>query len=307
MRTQVYKSTGNRYLVKEEGGTFVTARVRGKLRIDKEISTTNPVAVGDWVSLAADRDEEGVAVIDAIEPRENYMVRQAVYPVVRRHIIAANLDLAVLVCCLKKPFTSQGFTDRFLVTAEAYHIPCLIVFNKADQHIGNTLKALTKRKALYKNIGYETLETSPITGLGIEDLKERLKGKTCLFTGHSGVGKSTLINQLIPDLNLQTKAVSDSSEKGQHTTTFAQMYDWEEGSQIIDTPGIKELGLVDIPPAELSHYFPEMKTLLPDCHFNNCLHINEPQCAVKKALANGEISSERYESYLSLYERLSNR
>lgn len=305
MRALIYKSTGNFYLAKDTTGAFQQCRFRGKFKIDKEISTTNPIAVGDWVTLGPDRDSEGIAMIVSVEERKNYIIRAAIHHPALRHIIAANMDLAILVATLKNPFTSQGFMDRFLVTAEAYHIPALIVFNKADTHQGNTVEAWENKKHILEKAGYPTLTVSAETGSGISELKKYIQDKISLFSGHSGVGKSTLINALSPDFQLKTGAVSDYNEKGKHTTSFAAMYDLPFGGQIIDTPGIKELGLVDIGKGELSHYFPEMASKLNDCKFNNCIHLNEPGCAIKEAVMKGQICSERYQSYISLLEDLS--
>lgn len=273
--------------------------------MDKEISTTNPIAVGDRVLLSEEKDAEGTATILSVEKRKNYIIRAATHHSRQRHIIASNMDLAVLIATLKNPFTSQGFIDRFLVTAEAYHIPTLIVFNKADTFQGNTFLAWEHKKNILKKAGYATLTVSAQTGKGVENLKTLIKDKTTLFCGHSGVGKSTLINCLAPDLDLKTGIVSDYNEKGKHTTSFAAMFDLPFGGRIIDTPGIKELGLVDIEKEELSHYFPEMAERLNSCRFNNCIHDNEPGCAIKNAVAEGSISIERYESYLNLLASIS--
>lgn len=304
MKALIYKSTGNFYLAKDENDQWCQCRIRGKLKIDKSISTTNPVAVGDWVTLSDTVDQEDLSTILNILPRQNYIIRSAINLAFQRHIIAANMDLAILVASLKNPFTSQGFMDRFLVTAEAYHIPALVVFNKADTFTGNTLLAWENKKRIMEQAGYPTLTVSGQTGAGIDGLKAVLKDKTTLFCGHSGVGKSTLINRIMPGLDLKTGLVSESNEKGRHTTTFAQMFDLDFGGRLIDTPGIKELGLVDISKEELSHYFPEMAERLNDCKFNNCVHNNEPGCAIKKAVAEGAISTERYESYLNLLHNL---
>lgn len=304
MKALIYKSTGNFYLVKDENGNFQNCRFRGKYKIDKEISTTNPIAVGDWVRLSEGKDPEGVGTILSVDSRKNYIIRSAIHHPTQRHIIAANMDLAVLIATLKNPFTSQGFMDRFLVTAAAYHIPALVVFNKADTHIGNTVAAWENKKNILESAGYPTLTISAQTEEGMAALKDYISDKISLFSGHSGVGKSTMINSLVPDFNLKTGAVSDYNEKGKHTTSFAAMYDLPFGGKIIDTPGIKELGLVDIAREELSHYFPEMVQRLNDCKFNNCIHQNEPGCAIKEAVIQGQISSERYQSYISLLEDL---
>lgn len=304
MSALIYKSQGNFYTAKDENGIFSQCRIRGKLKIDRDISTTNPIAVGDWVRLSEEKDQEGIATILSVEDRQNYIVRSAIHHPNQRHIIAANLDMAVLIATLKNPFTSQGFMDRFLITAEAYHIPALIIFNKSDTHYGNTFAAWENKKSILEKVDYRTLTVSAKTKDGIDTIKSFLVGKTSLFCGHSGVGKSTLINSLIPELKLKTGAVSEYNEKGKHTTSFAEMFDLPFGGRIIDTPGIKELGLVDIAPSELSHYFPEMAARLNDCKFHNCLHANEPGCAVKEAVQKNEISLERYQSYLALLRTL---
>lgn len=304
MKAVVYKSTGNFYLVKDQTEAFQQARFRGKFKVDKEISTTNPIAVGDRVLLSEEKDAEGVMTILSVEKRKNYIIRAAIHHPRQRHIIASNMDAAILVATLKNPFTSQGFMDRFLVTAEAYHIPALIVFNKADTFHGNTHLAWENKKNILEKASYPTLTVSAQTGVGIEALQAFLEDKTTLLCGHSGVGKSTLINRLAPDLDLKTGAISNYNEKGKHTTSFAAMFDLPFGGRIIDTPGIKELGLVDIEKEELSHYFPEMAERLNECKFNNCIHDNEPGCAIKMAVSEGKISIERYESYLTLLASL---
>ncbi len=296
----IYKSTGSFYIAYDDTGKKWNCRIRGKLKIDKDISSSNPVAVGDRVRLFIEDPTNSTAVIDDILPRNNYMVRVSPHNKHQKHIVAANMDLALLVATIKEPRTSYGFIDRFLITAEAYHIPAVILFNKADLLSGKYLKDWEAKTELYRSIGYQTVTTTAIEGRGIEELKTLLKDKTTLFSGHSGVGKSTLINKLLPGQNLRVNEVSGWSGKGQHTTTFAEMFDLPGGGRIIDTPGVKEFGIVDMEPAELSHYFPEMKALLNSCRFNNCIHINEPDCAVKQALENGQVYSERYESYCTI-------
>jgi ribosome biogenesis GTPase len=300
----VYKSTGSFYLAYDDSGKKWNCRVRGKLKIDDEISSTNPIAVGDKVMLLIEDEEECSAIITDILSRENYMVRTSPHNRHQKHIVAANLDQALLVATIKEPRTSSGFIDRFLITAEAYYIPAIIVFNKADLLKGKYRDEWQDRKEIYEAIGYETFVATAIKGEGLAELQERLKDKTTLFSGHSGVGKSTLINYFIPEKNLKVQEVSGWSGKGQHTTTFAEMFDLPFGGRIIDTPGVKEFGIVDMEREELSHYFPEMKARISGCRFNNCIHINEPDCAIKAAVEEGQVSIERYESYIGILSSL---
>ena len=304
MEALIYKSTGSFYLAKDESGKIWNCKIRGKLKIADAISSTNPIAVGDKVNILIEDEHQNSAIITEILARENYIVRSSPHNKYQKHIIASNLDLAVLVATIKDPRTSQGFMDRFLVTAEAYHISILIIFNKSDKHIGKVAEQWQNKKDIFEKIGYSTITLSANTGEGIPELKEILKDKTSLLSGHSGVGKSSLINILIPDFNLRVGKISDWSGKGQHTTTFAEMFDLPLGGRIIDTPGIKELGIVDFEREDLAHYFPEMKVLIHGCKFHNCIHQNEPGCAVKKAVAAGAISLDRYESYLIMLDGL---
>lgn len=274
------------------------------MKIDKEISSTNPIAVGDKVEFFIEDEQENSAIITGISKRDNYMVRTSPHNRHQKHIVAANMDLALLVATIKEPRTSGGFIDRFLITAEAYHIPAVIVFNKADLLTGKYEEEWLERKAIYEKIGYPTFAATAIKGDGLDELTALIQDKTTLFSGHSGVGKSTLINYFIPDKNLRVQEVSAWSGKGQHTTTFAEMFDLPGGGRIIDTPGVKEFGIVDMTREELSHYFPEMKARIQDCRFNNCIHINEPGCAVKAAVEAGEISMERFESYIAILSSL---
>lgn len=304
MRGIVYKSTGSWYHVRDEQGIFRNARIKGKLKIDEEISSTNPIAVGDNVNFEEEAGEENTLIIQSIESRRNYIVRVSPHNKNQKHIVAANIDLALVVATIAEPRTSQGFIDRFLITAEAYHIPALIVINKMDLLKQKHREQLAHWQQMYEHAGYEVFPLIALQPESVQTLEEKLKNKTTLFSGHSGVGKSTLINQLIPGINLRTTEVSDWSGKGQHTTTFAEMFDLPFGGKIIDTPGVKEFGLIDIEKEELSHYFPEMRAVLNECKFNNCLHINEPGCAVKKSVAEKTIAEERYLSYISILETI---
>lgn len=300
MQATIYKSTGSWYTAKTSAGDFLQARIKGLFKIDEDITSTNPIAVGDKVSVALEEGENGPAIITGIEDRRNYIVRSSPQGKHKKHIVAANLDQAMLVCTVKEPRTSQGFIDRFLVTAAAYHIPVLLVFNKKDVYKNKEMEKFEHWKAVYEDIGYTVLLTAAGEGEGIDEAKELLKDKTTLISGHSGVGKSTIINRLLPHLQLKTKNVSGWSGKGLHTTTFAEMFDLPGGGQLIDTPGVREFGIVDIPKTELSHYFLEMQPYLPGCQFNNCIHMDEPGCAVKEAVEAGEIDLERYVSYASI-------
>lgn len=303
MHALVYKSTGSWYQLKTAEGDFVQARIKGKLKID-DITSTNPVAVGDVVDIEPSMDAENTFNITGIQDRKNYVNRRS--PSNRRlhHIIAANLDQSVLVATLREPRTSQGFVDRFLVTCEAYHVPALVVLNKVDLYRTKEQETAGAWIEMYEQIGYPVLLTSSAERTGLGDLQARLQDKTTLFSGHSGVGKSSLINAMMPDLALRTKEVSGWSGKGLHTTTFAEMFDLPFGGRIIDTPGMREFGIVDISRQELSHYFPEMRDRLHDCQFNNCLHTDEPGCAVKAAVESGEIALERYLSYGTILESI---
>ena len=300
MKGVVVKSTGSWYLVREfDRGKLYDCRIKGKFRV-AGIKSTNPLAVGDFVSFEPEEKDEGQGIIDGIEDRKNYIIRKSVNLSKRVHIIAANMDQALLVTTLAQPATSTGFMDRFLSTAEAYNIPTIIVFNKCDLYDSEEIRSeLDYRKAVYSAIGYHCLETSATEGEGLAELASLLKGKTTLLSGHSGVGKSTLINAIELSLNLRTGAVSSSHNKGQHTTTFAEMHPLKMGGDIIDTPGIKGFGLVNMEDTDLSHFFPEIFTISKECKFHNCKHINEPQCAVKIALDEHKIAPTRYESYLN--------
>lgn len=299
----VYKSTGSWYTVKNEAGKTINARIKGIFKID-EITSTNPIAVGDEVEIEIEDEIENTAMITEILPRRNYVNRQSPRQKHQHHIIAANIDQSVLVATLKEPKTSQGFIDRFLVACEMYHVPAAIVFNKADLYRKKEEEKYGEWKQMYESIGYKTFLISVEKQSGIDEIKEFLKNKITLFSGHSGVGKSSFVNIICPELNLKTQDVSGWSGKGLHTTTFAEMFDLGFGGKIIDTPGMREFGLVDLSKQELSHYFPEMRDRLNDCQFNNCLHINEPGCAIKKALETEEINIDRYISYCNILDSI---
>jgi len=298
---QVVKSTGSWYTVRKDDGGFLQCRLKGKFRLNG-IKHTNPITVGDWVNLEMEPDSPN-GVIYAIEDRKNYIIRKANNMSKQTHIIASNLDQCMLIITLAFPKTSLGFIDRFLVTAEAYHVPAILVFNKSDLYVDEAEEILAYTMDLYRKIGYTCLRTSIKTQEGLNTLKEMLQDKTTLLSGHSGVGKSSLLNAIEPTLQLKTQAISNYSEKGQHTTTFAEMHSLKFGGNIVDTPGIREFGLVDFEDAEVSHYFKEMQTVLTQCRFNNCKHINEPNCAVQAAVENGQISHERFNSYLSILNK----
>lgn len=299
----VYKSTGSWYLVRDKQGKSFNARIKGVFKIDG-ITSTNPIAVGDEVEIEMENDAEDTVMITGIANRRNYITRVSPHNKNQHHIIAANLDQCLLFATLKDPKTSTGFIDRFLITAEAYHIPAVIVFNKTDLFHRKEEEKLAELSAIYESIGYKVIATSIVNKQGLDEVKSLLKDKITLLSGHSGVGKSSFINVLFPDLQLKTQEVSDWSGKGLHTTTFAEMFDLPGGGRIIDTPGIRELGLVDISKQELSHYFPEMRALINDCQFNNCMHINEPGCAVKEAVREGKISEDRYVNYVVILESI---
>lgn len=304
MQGIIYKSTGSWYQVKDEQGKLYRARIKGKMKIDKNISSSNPVAVGDVVLMDLEDKEEEQAMIHTVQDRRNYIVRVSPHNKHQKHIVASNLDLVLLIATITQPQTSLGFIDRFLVTAEAYRVPAILVINKTDLLSKEDEYDLHRWQKIYEEIGYRVMPISAHKPETLQALKEMLQDKTTLFSGHSGVGKSTLINQLIPDLDLRTEIVSDYSGKGQHTTTFAEMFDLPNGGNIIDTPGVKEFGLIDMTQDELALYFPEMQRLLSQCRFNNCKHINEPGCAVKAAVEKDLVSEERYISYLSIWESI---
>nr|WP_153665791.1 ribosome small subunit-dependent GTPase A [Chitinophaga sp. SYP-B3965] len=307
VQATIYKSTGSWYAAKTEAGDFLQARIKGIFKRDDDITSTNPIAVGDEVIISLEQDAEAAAMITDIKDRKNYIVRSSPHGKHKKHIVAANLDQAVLVCTVKEPRTSQGFIDRFLVTAAAYHIPAVLIFNKKDVYKEKEMEKFEHWKIVYESMGYQVLLTAAGAGAGMEEVKAMLHNKTSLISGHSGVGKSTIINRLLPDLKLKTKNVSGWSGKGLHTTTFAEMFDLPEGGRLIDTPGVREFGIVDIPKTELSQYFLDMQPFLPNCQFNNCQHLDEPDCAVKDAVEAGELDMERYLSYVAIWHTIEDK
>ncbi len=298
MDGRVIKSTGSWYTVRDTDGKNHECRIKGQFRI-KGLKTTNPIAIGDQVRFQI-QDKEEVGVIDHIYERRNYIIRKATKLSKQSHIIAANLDQAILVVTLAKPRTSTGFIDRFLVTAEAYHIPARIIFNKIDLYDDKSWQAHQDFKEIYEKIGYPCYEISALNDINLEQIKDLLKNKISLFSGHSGVGKSALINKMESGLEIKTGDISDVHHKGKHTTTFAEMHELSMGGFIVDTPGIKEFGLIDFEVGEVAERFPEMRSLMQACKFNNCTHVHEPGCAVLEALKNGKISDSRYQNYLSI-------
>ena len=298
----VYKSTGSWYTVKDNAGKFWSARIKGIFKID-EITSTNPVSVGDKVEVE-ENEVEQTALITKIYDRTNYINRQSPRAKHQQHIVAANIDLSLLLATLKEPRTSQGFIDRSLVASEMYHVPSIIVFNKADLHKRKEDEKFQQLKTMYEQIGYKVFLISVNDNVGVDELKEELKNRVTLISGHSGVGKSSLLNLIFPELKLKTQDISGWSGKGLHTTTFAEMFDLPSGGSIIDTPGMREFGLIGVSKQELSHYFPEMRERLVNCQFNDCLHINEPGCAIKEAVVNGEINEDRYVSYVNILDSI---
>lgn len=302
MRGQVYKSTGSWYQIKAENGEFYSCRIKGKFRMEG-IKSTNPVAVGDWVQFELEAQTDDVSgVIHDIEQRKNVIVRKSVNLSKQQHIIAANIDTVFLLITLNNPETSTVFIDRFLVSTEAFDVNTVLVFNKIDTYDAQELVALQELIAVYEKIGYTCLKLSAKELSSCQELIALMQNKTTSFAGHSGVGKSTLVNTIEPGLQLKTSEISTQHLQGQHTTTFAQMHDLSFGGSIVDTPGIRGFGLVDIEKEEISSFFPEFFELKADCKFNNCLHVDEPKCAVLEAYASGEIAMSRYKSYLQILE-----
>ncbi|WP_026728423.1 ribosome small subunit-dependent GTPase A [Flavobacterium denitrificans] len=302
MTGTVYKSTGSWYTVKSEKGDFIECRMKGKFRI-KGIKSTNPIAVGDIVDYELEETSDAVTgMIHNIHERKNYIVRKSVNLSKQIHIIASNIDQVFLLVTIDNPPTTTSFIDRFLVTAEAYGIEAILIFNKIDTLNDQTLDDQLYLQHIYQEIGYKCLRISSTENKGVDKLKEMMIGKVSMFSGHSGVGKSTLVNAMEPSLHLKTTVISEQSKQGQHTTTFAEMYDLSFDARIIDTPGIKGFGIVDMEPTEISGYFPEFFKLKDQCKFNNCLHKEEPHCAIKAALEKDEIAWSRYNSYLKILE-----
>lgn len=302
MTGTIYKSTGSWYTVKTESKEVFECRIKGKFRI-QGIKSTNPVAVGDVVVFDLETiGDDTVGVIKEIHDRKNYIVRKSVNLSKRTHIIASNIDIAFLLVTLKNPVTYTSFIDRFLVTAEAYGITAVLLFNKSDTYTDEEFTEAKYLAGMYRKIGYECIGVSAKTGKNVDKVKEMMQGKTSMFSGHSGVGKSTLINMIQPGLQLKTGEMSEYHQQGQHTTTFAEMFDVGNNARIIDTPGIRGFGVVDMDKDEVGDYFPEFFELKSECKFNNCLHLDEPKCAVKAALDNNEISWSRYRSYIQIIE-----
>lgn len=306
MKGTVIKSTGSWYVVRSEKGSLHQCRLRGKFKL-KDTKVSNPLAVGDRVTFQPEHQGDNTSVITDIAPRENYIIRKSTHKTAHSHILAANLDQAFLVVTLVSPRTSFGFIDRFLVTAEAYDIPVVLLYNKIDLYEAEDREYQQRIDQMYTALGYPGLAVSAHTGTGLDQIRALMQDKTTLFSGHSGVGKSTLINLLVPDLDLKTSEISAYSDKGVHTTTFAEMFEVDATTFIIDTPGIKELGIVDIGSHELAYFFPEMRERMHQCKYNNCRHVNEPGCAVIPAVKAGQISLTRYESYRSMLEEEDNR
>lgn len=300
MRGLIVRNTGSWYTVKTDDGQLFDCKVKGTFRL-KGIRSTNPVAVGDVVTITPTPDGQ-TALIDGIEDRRNYIIRKASNLSKQSHIIAANVDMAALVVTIAHPETSTTFIDRFLASAEAYRVPVLLIFNKTDLYDGAELKEMDALVSLYRSIGYECLTCSAEKGNGIDELQAKLMNKTTLLSGNSGVGKSTLLNLLVPDAEAKTAEISAAHDAGMHTTTFSEMYFLPQGGALIDTPGIKGFGTFDMEREEVSHYFREIFKASADCRFGNCIHTHEPGCAVLQAVAEGRIAESRFNSYLSMLE-----
>ena len=296
----VIKSTGSWYTVRTSNSDIVECRIKGKFRLSG-IKSTNPVTVGDNVDFDLEINSKN-GIITHIHDRKNYIIRKSVKLSKQTHIIAANIDQVFLLVTLENPQTFTSFIDRFLATAEAYSIPAILIFNKIDLYTKQLLEQKQKLESIYRDIGYECIDISATKNINIDKLKIMMKDKVSMFSGHSGVGKSTLINTIHPELGLKTSHISTQHKQGQHTTTFAEMFNLPFGGYIIDTPGIKGFGVVDFSKEEIGDFFPEIFALKQDCKFNNCLHVNEPDCGVKSAVEKGEIAESRYISYLQLLE-----
>ncbi len=302
----VMRSTGSWYDVRSNEGTIMQCRLKGKFKI-KGFKVTNPIAVGDKVVYEMEDENRNAGIISDILPRENYIIRQSVHKTAHGHLLATNLDQAVLIATLDFPRTSLGFIDRFLVAAESFRIPTVLVFNKLDLLSEEQVSYQHELTELYESLNYKCIFTSAIDGTGVDEFADILKGKVSLLSGHSGVGKSTLVNAIAPDLDLRTSEVSTFANKGVHTTTFAEMFEIAPETFIIDSPGIKELGLADMEKEEIGHYFPEILEIMGECRFHNCMHLDEPNCAVKEAVMEERIAQSRYFSYLSMMEGGDNR
>lgn len=299
MNGLVIKNTGSWYLVRTDDGSDVECKVKGNFRL-KDIRSTNPIAVGDRVTIVP--NNEGTALITQIEDRKNYIIRRSSNLSKQSHILAANIDLCFLIVTINHPVTSTVFIDRFLAAAEAYRVPVNLIFNKTDLYAEEEIEYMDALISLYDYIGYPSIKISALHNTGLEILQEKIKNKITLFSGHSGVGKSTLINALVPDVHLKTGAISGYHGKGMHTTTFSEMIELPQGGFIIDTPGIKGFGTVDMEKNEIFHFFPEIFKASKDCRYNNCIHINEPGCAVREAVESHYISESRYKSYMSMMQ-----
>ncbi len=302
----VMRSTGSWYDVRSNEGTIMQCRLKGKFKI-KGFKVTNPIAVGDKVVYELEDEVRNAGIISDILPRENYIIRQSVHKTAHGHLLATNLDQAVLIATLDFPRTSLGFIDRFLVAAESFRIPTVLVFNKLDLLNEEQIAYQNELTELYESLNYKCIFTSAVDGTGVDDFFNILQGKVSLISGHSGVGKSTLVNAIAPDLDLRTSEVSTFANKGVHTTTFAEMFEIAHNTFIIDSPGIKELGLADMQKEEIGHYFPEILEIMSQCRFHNCMHLDEPNCAVKEAVMEERIAQSRYFSYLSMMDGGDNR
>jgi ribosome biogenesis GTPase len=302
----IMRSTGSWYEVRAESGKVYRARLKGKFKLNGP-KTSNPITVGDKVLFSMEDEANQTVLIEEISPRQNYIIRKSVHKTSHGQLLAANVDQAIFIFTYKFPKTSLGFLDRFLVTAEAFRIPVTIVFNKMDLLNEEEKDQIFEWAGLYQELGYGVLFTSMPLNQGISEFKEMFEGKVSLMAGHSGVGKSSLLNIVAPTLHIKTKEISDFAQKGVHTTTYSTMWELGPDTYLIDSPGINELGVMEIEKEELAHYFPEMRALLGQCKFNNCLHLHEPHCVVQQAVKDGEIASSRYLSYFSIFENDDNR